>query len=368
MQLGLFMQPVHDTRRDYTEILEQDRQTVILADKLGFRECWIGEHIAATTEPITSPLVFLASLLQETKQIQLGTGVFCLSIKHPAVVAAEAAMFDHLARGRFQMGIGTGGLSSDLELFKVAGDVDRGRMMRESIDMILKLWAGQPPYELKGEFWDISILDTSRSEFGVGSLPKPYQKPHPPLAVSLLSPGSGSAYAAGERGYIPISGASLVQPRYIASHWENYLEGAAAAGRKAEPSIWRVARSILITESETEATDLIADPDGPFRYFYRYMMSAFAQRGVPHFLRPDGREEAADVEWHEIALSMLAYGTSRTVLDKLVWLRDVVGGFGVLTLTAHEFHDAELHEASMRRLVEEVMPRFRQHMSALRAA
>ena len=65
---------------------------------------------------------------------------------------------------------------------------------------------------------------------------------------------------------------------------------------------------------------------------------------------------------------MLAYGTSRTVLDKLVWLRDVVGGFGVLTLTAHEFHDAELHEASMRRLVEEVMPRFRQHMSALRAA
>ena len=157
MQLGLFMQPVHDTRRDYTEILEQDRQTVILADKLGFRECWIGEHIAATTEPITSPLVFLASLLQETKQIQLGTGVFCLSIKHPAVVAAEAAMFDHLARGRFQMGIGTGGLSSDLELFKVAGDVDRGRMMRESIDMILKLWAGQPPYELKGEFWDISI-------------------------------------------------------------------------------------------------------------------------------------------------------------------------------------------------------------------
>ena len=92
MQLDMFMQPVHDPARDFGTCLAQDRETIILADKLGFSECWIGEHITTTTEPITSPLVFMASLLGETKQIKLGTGVFCLAIKHPAVVAAEAAL------------------------------------------------------------------------------------------------------------------------------------------------------------------------------------------------------------------------------------------------------------------------------------
>ena len=369
MELGMFMQPVHDPARDYVEVLEQDREAIILADQLGFSECWIGEHIAATTEPITSPLIFLASLLNETKHIKLGTGVFCLAIKHPAIVAAEAALFDNLAKGRFLMGIGAGGLSSDMELFKVGANMNRGAMVKESIDAILKIWAEDPPYDIKGEYWDIEIKDVSRIEFGVGAIPKPYQKPHPPIGVSIMSPDSMSAYTAGMNDWIPISGASLVQPRYVRSHWEKYCEGAAEAGRPApDPSIWRVARSFMIMESDAEAEDYVADPDRPFRYFYRYMMSAFAQRGAPWLNRPDGREEDDSVDWHDIAQSMLAYGSPRTVLDKLVALRDVVGDFGNLTVTAHEWDDPELGKRSLRLLAEEVMPRFRQHMQALRAA
>ena len=64
MQLGMFMQPVHDPKRNYTQVLEEDRETIILADKLGFAEVWVGEHISATAEPITAPLVFLASLIE----------------------------------------------------------------------------------------------------------------------------------------------------------------------------------------------------------------------------------------------------------------------------------------------------------------
>ncbi len=371
MQLGLFMQPVHDPVRDYTEVLEQDREAVILADQLGYSECWIGEHVSATTEPITSPLIFLASLLQETSQIKLGTGVFCLAIKHPALVAAEAALFDHLAKGRFLMGIGPGGLSSDLELFGVAGDdVDRGAMVQQSIDTILGIWAGEPPYRIEGDYWKIQIENLGRlDEFGVGRIPRPYQKPHPPIGVSIMSPNSMSAYGAGKNGWIPISGSSLVHPRYVRSHWEKYLEGAAAAGRP-EPSaeIWRVCRSFLVTDSDAEAEDYIANPDGAFRYYYRYMMSAFAERGAPWLNRPDGREEDDTVDWHDIARDMVAWGSPATVLDKLVWLREVVGDFGTLVQTAYEWHDTAVDKRSMQLLAEEVMPRFRQHMQALRAA
>ena len=106
MRLGMFMQPVHDPKRDQTQVIDEDREAIILADELGFEEVWVGEHAAATVEPITAPLVFLATLLGETKNIKLGTGVFCLPNHHPAQVAGQSALFDHLSRGRFQMGIG----------------------------------------------------------------------------------------------------------------------------------------------------------------------------------------------------------------------------------------------------------------------
>ena len=84
MRLGMFMQPVHDPKRDQTQVIDEDREAIILADKLGFEEVWVGEHAAATVEPITAPLVFLATLLGETKNIKLGTGVFvCLIIILP---------------------------------------------------------------------------------------------------------------------------------------------------------------------------------------------------------------------------------------------------------------------------------------------
>src|SRR5690606_32858680 len=214
MRLGLFMQPVHDPARDMTKAIADDRQAVILADRLGFDEAWIGEHFSATVEPIAAPLAFMASLLPETTKIKFGTGVFCLPQQHPGVVAAQAAMFDHLSQGRFLMGIGPGGLSSDFELLQVTDPATRGRMMRESIDTILQLWAQDPPYDIPGEFWPVRIKDMSRAEFGVGFIAKPLQKPHPPIAVSLMSPESANARLAGERGWIPISGSCLVQPRY----------------------------------------------------------------------------------------------------------------------------------------------------------
>ena len=358
MQLGMFMQPVHDVRRDYTQVLEEDRETILLADRLGFLECWIGEHVSALTEPITAPLVFLATLIERTRNIKLGTGVFCLPLQHPAIVASHAAMFDHLARGRFQMGIGTGSLSSDLELFKVDGDTDRGAMVRESIDAILSLWSGEPPHIHEGEYWDIRVEDRSRAEFGVGAFPKPFQRPHPPIAVSLLGPGSRTAQLAGERGWIPISGANLVQPRYVRDHWERYAAGCEAAGRRPDPAVWRVARSVVVGSSDAEAEDYLLDPDGAMAYWFAYTIAGFRNRGALHLLYPDGHEDEEPPDWTVIAKSMVAWGSPDTVAEKIAALRDTAGDFGVLTITAHEWDDPGFCRRSLTRLAHEVMPRF----------
>ena len=104
------------------------------------------------------------------------------------------------------LGVGPGGLISDFELFKLTDHGARNRMVVEAVDMIQRIWAQDPPYALKGEFWDISIKDGINARLGVGFMPKPYQQPAgPPVFISLASPSSASAKTAAEKDWGMIS-------------------------------------------------------------------------------------------------------------------------------------------------------------------
>ena len=183
------MMPVHPPGRSLSDTLAEDTTKSVLADKLGYDELWMGEHFSATTEPFPSPLMFLAGLVPQTKNLTFGTAVINLPNHHPAIVAGEAAQFDHMSGGRFMFGVGSGGLASDFELFKI-DPASRQRAFMESIDMILRIWAQDPPYDIQGEFWNVQIKKAILPELGVGFMPKPLQKPHPPIHISISSPDS----------------------------------------------------------------------------------------------------------------------------------------------------------------------------------
>ena len=163
----MFAMPFHHPARDYATVLEEDQEAIVLADRLGFTEAFVGEHFSSWSERITSPLIFLATLVSRTTQIRLGTGVINLPQIHPATVAAQAAMFDHLSGGRFIMGIGPGGLASDLEMFAPGPPEQRPAMVLESIDTILKLWSQDPPYRIDGQFWKFSRIVPAVKDIGL---------------------------------------------------------------------------------------------------------------------------------------------------------------------------------------------------------
>src|SRR5919198_6182240 len=109
--------PLHPPERDYTQTLKEDREAILLAERLGFEEAFVGEHVTDRAETITSCLVFLASLIHQTKRLKLGSGTINMPNNHPAAVAAQVAMIDHMLEGRFLFGISPGGLRSDAEAF-----------------------------------------------------------------------------------------------------------------------------------------------------------------------------------------------------------------------------------------------------------
>ena len=142
------MMPLHPPGRSMQAYLAEDTEKAILLDTLGYDELWVGEHFTAGTEPYPSPLMFMANLLPRTERLTFATGVVNAPNRHPAHVAAEAAQFDHMSGGRFILGIGTGSLPTDAELFGVTADgAQKGRMLIEHIDMIERIWAQDPPYD-----------------------------------------------------------------------------------------------------------------------------------------------------------------------------------------------------------------------------
>jgi alkanesulfonate monooxygenase SsuD/methylene tetrahydromethanopterin reductase-like flavin-dependent oxidoreductase (luciferase family) len=359
MKIGLFGMPLHPPERPRTEGLAEDAERIILADKLGYEEAFIGEHISCTTEPIPAPMMFLASLIHRTERIKLGTGVVALPNHHPAVVAAEAAMFDHLSNGRFLFGIGPGGLASDMELFDVLDGAERNEKMMESIDIILDLWRSDPPYAVKTKHYEFGIDATVIPELGVGTIGKPLQSPHPPILATAMSPFSGSVKTAVERGWAPMS-ANFCPQFVIASHWKKYVEGCETIGREPTGDEWRVSRNMVIASTDSEARDRVFDPEGSNYYYFSYLWAVLKAANYTAVMKQDPSTPDDALTVDDLIESMVIYGSPDTVTEKLQAFRESTGPFGTLLLSMMDGsgkNDARERE-TMTLLAREVAPRF----------
>ena len=355
MKLGYFTMPLHPPARDYSETLREDREAIILADRLGYDEAFVGEHATDRAETITSCLVFIASLIAETKRIKLGSGTLNLPNSHPVAIASQVAMIDHLLGGRFLLGISPGGLRSDAEVFGNL-DADRTAMFVEGIDMVLKLWAGEPPYDLEGHFWKISTARTMDLEIGQGAILRPLQQPHPPIVVTAVAPFSKGVAAAAERGWMPIS-ANFLQPVWVASHWPMYEQGCRAAGRPARRSDWRVAKSVFVADDEATAQSYAKGTDSPYRFYYHNLSRKLIGNGRPELFKHDRSMPDSAVTLDYIVDSLVICGTVDSVVEQLLRFRDTVGDFGTLLYAGHDWVDPKLGRRSMQLMAAEVMPK-----------
>jgi alkanesulfonate monooxygenase SsuD/methylene tetrahydromethanopterin reductase-like flavin-dependent oxidoreductase (luciferase family) len=355
MRLGYFTMPLHPPARNYTEVLKEDREAIVLADELGFVEAFVGEHVTDLAEPVTSCLTFIASLIDRTTNIVLGTGTVNLPNAHPAQVAAQVAMVDHLLEGRFLFGISPGGLLSDAEAF---GNLDRDRtaMFVEAIDHVLAIWSGEAPYDLRGDYWTISTQRTMNTAIGQGSIVKPYQRPHPPIVVTAVAPFSKGVTSAAERGWTPIS-ANFLQPNWVASHWPKYQEGCAAAGRAADPSDWRVAKSVFVADDEATVRRYAKGHDGPYAYYFRSLMTKLIGNGRPELFKADRTMPDAAITLDYVLDSLVICGTVDSVVEQLLAFREKIGDFGTLLYAGHDWADPALGKRSMELMATEVIPR-----------
>lgn len=355
MKLGFFTMPIHPLAKDWRTSLREDQEAFILADELGFAEGYVGEHVTDQAENITSCAMFIASLAGRTRSIRLGTGTVNMPNAHPAAVAGQIAMLDHLLDGRLMFGISPGGLASDAEVFGNL-DADRNAMFVEAIDMVLAIWAGEPPYDLKGRFWTVSTARTSMTEIGQGIMPKPLQRPHPPIIVTAVAPFSKGLVEAAARGWDPIS-ANFLLPQWVASHWPKYAEGCERAGRAADPAHWRVAKSVFVADDLATARRYATDPDSPYRFYYSQLLAKMRRHNRMNLFKPDPAMPDDAVTLDDVCDRLIIWGTPDKVADDLLAFREEVGDFGTLLYAGKDWADPGLARRSMVLLAEQVLPR-----------
>src|SRR5947209_4597882 len=349
---GVFIMPFHMAGKPLAQCFDEDLELIVRADELGMDEFWIGEHHTMKFEPIVMPEIFIARALGETRSIRLGPAPVCLPQHHPAQVASRLAFLDHLSKGRLNLCFGPGSVTADNELYGI--DPKNGTaMVDEALDMILKLWSSEPPYEIEGKFWTIRLKKTVDEETGIGYVHKPLQQPHPPIAVPGTSRNSPSMRTAGQRGFQPF-GHCLIAGNVLADTWKTYEGAALEAGRQPQRADWKVARSIFLADTTQEARQRART--NSLGKNYEYIGRLFDKGLGRKVYKRDLAMSDADCNLDYLMGEQIIAGSPDEVLRRLLLLIEETGPFGTLVPMSYDWDDKQSWLHSMELFARELMP------------
>ena len=355
LKYGMFVMPVHDPSKPLEQCFDEDLELAVKCEELGFSDFWVGEHHSSRYENIVMPEIFLGKVLGMTKSIRVGAAPVCLQYHNPVHVAGRMAFLDHLSHGRLNVCFGPGAVPTDMEVYGV-DPKDTGARVAESIDMILKIWQSDPPYEIEGKFWNVSLSKTIDKDLGIGTLHKPLQKPHPPIFVPSIARASPGLYAAAARGFLPISH-HMIHTEVLMEQWKTYSAGAESAQRQASPSDWCVSRNVLLADTTEEARRLARNSSlgGCIQYILE-LTRRTSPTGLSMWRRHDHKTDA-ECNMDYFMDDVVIAGDPEEVTQQILRLREQIGPFGTLILVAHDWDDRTRCLHSLELFANDVMPR-----------
>jgi natural product biosynthesis luciferase-like monooxygenase protein len=245
MRISLIYLPTFRSQRTTSQQLYRDiLDEVDFADRNGFDAVWFAEHhFFPYGGIIPSVPVLAAAAAERTRRIRLGSGVELIGLNDPIRVAEEFAMLDNLCAGRLDFGIGRAFQRAEYDAFNVPMEESRARF-DDAHEIIIKAWTQD----------SISHASKYRTLNDVRVLPRPVQKPHPPVYVACVMTEESFRFT-GERGYnvmyVPYVGTAELMRERVGWYRESLLK----AGHDAKVRDVMVAVHFFCGESAAHARD-----------------------------------------------------------------------------------------------------------------
>jgi probable F420-dependent oxidoreductase len=230
-----------------------------LAESCGFDAMFFGEHHQDRDGFLPSPLIVCTAVAARTTRLKVGTSVILLPLYHPIHLAEDVATLDIVSHGRTILGVGLGYQPADFNMFNVPR-VERVGRFEEGVEIIRRCWTGER-FSFPGTYLQID---------DVQMLPRPLQRPAPPLWIGGWAPAA--VRRAGHLGDAWVGGPSMALAE-MKQLTETYREAAAAVGR--EPRVILM-RDAWVASSREEA-ERIYGPEvmTAYQYYWRNQALAF---------------------------------------------------------------------------------------------
>ncbi len=235
------------------ECFENDLGFFELGEQLGFDKAWIAEHLFSTYGVVTSTQVYAAAIAQRTKNMRIGMAIVVIPFNHPLRTASDFALIDILSHGRLDFGVGRA--YQPHEFVGLGVDMAQSReMFNEGIDVVLRAWT-EETITHHGKYWTIPEP--------VEVLPKPLQKPHPPVYQATISPES---FAQAARLGFNLQFASPFTYRTYRDRWmeelerhcRDYEEMCAEHGRDPKAAQRMILLPFFVDDDKTRAQEIYA--------------------------------------------------------------------------------------------------------------
>ena len=329
------------------------------AENLGLDGVWLAERhfaspygqleaVGGLPSIVSAPLVLASAIAASTKRVRVGIGVSVLPLCHPIRMAEEAATVDHVSMGRFDFGVGRSGFARAYEGYGIPYGESRTRF-QECLDIILKAWTSER-LSFQGEFYSFD---------DVCVLPKPYQKPHPPVRVAATT--RDTFPQVGRMGYPIFAGLRGMNVPELSYHLNVYREAWREAGHPGDGDVV-LRMPIYLAENSKRAR---AEPELSTMTAYQRMAQSFARSaGAAGTSASEERTERAqrlsDVTYDDVLRDRAAYGDPEEVIERLGELRTELRLTGVLAeMNVGGLVPKESILNSLRLFAERVAPEFR---------
>ena len=330
MHVGLVMECDYRQGRTQEEAFQEAFRIAELAEECGVDGVWIAERHFAThrrsNDPmgagipsvVSVPLVWAAAIAARTTNLRVATGVSVLPLCHPIRLAEEAATVDQISRGRLDFGVGRSGFPRSYNGYGISYGESRDRF-NESLEIIRKAWTDERlTYE--GKYYSFNELAV---------MPRPYQKPHPPIRVAATT--RDTFPMVGQLGLPLVSGLRGFTIPEVAHNLKAYRAALDEFGHSKDGDVYlRV--PIYVAESDEQG---INEPRESTMRSYRRLgenfgLSASAPGTDISEERRERYERLSNITYEELLEDRLAYGSPDTVARKLKHLINELGLSGVI--------------------------------------
>ena len=319
------------------------------AERWGLDVVWLAElHFLPERSVVSAPLVVASAIAARTRRMKIGIAVQVLPLCHPLRLAEEVATLDHISQGRLIFGVGRSGFPRTYEAYGVPYAESKERFA-EVLEILLRAW-GSERFSFEGDFYNFR---------NVTMVPRPLQKPHPPLRIAATS--ADTFPAIGAMGLPIFVAVRLGTIEELGPNIAAYREAWRAAGHAGQGQVYlRVPVYVGDTEEEAQA-----DPEHSIMQFYRTLGaqledSATRAGARASEQRAERGQALQTIRYADALRDKVIVGTPQSVAARLQDLTRKLGLNGVLAeLNCGGLIPNDKVMRSLQLMCEQVAPRFR---------